>query len=113
MNLQKFITYYLNPFLRGWANYYRPCKIKTTAEELDAWVRRRLRLIIWRQWKIPRTRFKRFIAMGMDYDHAMQCAYNGRGPWWNSGAQHMNFAFPIKYFAMLNLVSLFYSIVKR
>lgn len=113
MNLQKFITYYLNPFLRGWANYYRLCKVKSSAEELDAWVRRRLRLIIWRQWKKPRTRFKRFVAMGMEYDHAMQCAYNGRGPWWNAGAQHMNFAFPIKYFAMLYLVSLFYSIVKR
>lgn len=113
MNLQKFITHYLNPFLRGWANYYRLCKVKSSAEELDAWVRRRLRLIIWRQWKKPRTRFKRFVAMGMEYDHAMQCAYNGRGPWWNAGAQHMNFAFPIKYFAMLYLVSLFYSIVKR
>jgi RNA-directed DNA polymerase len=113
MNLQRFIIYHLNPFLRGWANYYRLCKVKTMAEELDSWVRRRLRLIIWRQWKKPRTRFKRFVAMGLDYNHAMQCAYNGRGSWWNSGAQHMNFAFPLKHFANLNLVSLFYMIVKR
>ena len=113
MNLQRFITYHLNPFLRGWANYYRLCKVKTMAEELDSWIRRRLRMIIWRQWKRPRTRFKRFVAMGLDYNHAMQCAYNGRGPWWNSGAQHMNFAFPVKHFASFNLVSLFYMIVKR
>jgi len=113
MNLQRFIIYHLNPFLRGWANYYRLCKVKTMAEELDSWVRRRLRLIIWCQWKKPRTRFKRFVAMGLDYNHAMQCAYNGRGSWWNSGAQHMNFAFPLKHFANLNLVSLFYMIVKR
>jgi RNA-directed DNA polymerase len=113
MNLHRFITYHLNPFLRGWANYYRLCKVKTMAEELDFWIRRRLRLIIWRQWKKPRTRFKRFVAMGLDYDHAMQCAYNGRGAWWNSGARHMNFAFPLLYFARLGLISLFAMIVKR
>jgi RNA-directed DNA polymerase len=113
MNLQRFISKYLNPFLRGWANYYRLCKVKTLAEELDSWLRRRLRLIIWRQWKKPRTRLKRFIAFGLDYDHAMQCAYNGRGPWWNSGARHMNFAFPLRYFIKLGLFSLLALVVKR
>ena len=113
MNLQRFISKYLNPFLRGWANYYRRCNVKTMAEELDSWLRRRLRLIIWRQWKKPRTRFKRFIAFGLDYDQAMQCAYNGRGPWWNSGARHMNFAFPLSYFAKLGLFSLLSLLVKR
>jgi len=113
MNLQRFITYHLNPFIRGWANYYRLCKVKTMAEELDSWIRRRLRLIIWRQWKKSRTRLKRFIAMGLDFEHAMQCAYNKRGPWWNSGARHMNFAFPLSYFANLELVSLLALIVKR
>jgi RNA-directed DNA polymerase len=113
MNLQRFITYHLNPFLRGWANYYRLCKVKIMAEELDSWIRRRLRLIIWRQWKRPYTRFKRFIALGFDFEHALQCAFNERGPWWNSGAQHMNFAFPVKYFANLNLVSLYYLLLKR
>lgn len=111
MNLRRFIAEYLNPFLRGWFNYYKHCKVKTMAEELDSWIRRRLRLIIWRQWKKPRTRFKRFISLGMDYDHARQCAYNGRGSWWNSGAQHMNFAFPKKFFANLGLVSLLIMVV--
>ncbi|RLD54067.1 MAG: group II intron reverse transcriptase/maturase [Bacteroidetes bacterium] len=113
MNLRRFITEHLNPFLRGWFNYYKHCKVKTTAEELDAWIRRRLRLILWRQWKKPRTRFKRFISFGLDYDHAMQCAFNGRDAWWNSGAQHMNFAFPKKFFANLGLVSLLSMVVYR
>jgi RNA-directed DNA polymerase len=113
MNLHRFILKHLNPFLRGWINYYKYSKVKTMGEELDSWIRRRLRLIIWRQWKKPRTRFKRFISMGMDYDHAMQCAYNGRGAWWNSGAKHMNFAYPVKFFANLGLVSLLSMIVKR
>jgi RNA-directed DNA polymerase len=113
MNLRWFITKHLNPFLRGWANYYRSCKAKQMAEELDSWLRRRLRLIIWRQWKRPRTRYKRFVAAGFAHDHAMQCAYNKRGPWWNSGAQHMNFVMPLSYFVKLGLVSLLLMIVKR
>jgi RNA-directed DNA polymerase len=105
-NLRWFINKYLNPFLRGWANYYRLCKVKTMVEKLDSWLRRRLRLIIWRQWKRPYTRYKRFITAGFDHDHAMQCAYNNRGPWWNSGARHMNFVFPLSIFVNLGLVSL-------
>jgi len=113
MNLRWFINKHLNPFLRGWANYYRSCKGKTMAEELDSWLRRRLRLINWRQWKRPYTRYKRFITAGFDHDHAMQCAYNERSSWWNSGAQHMNFVLPKAHFANLGLVSLLAMIFKR
>src|SRR6056297_52480 len=113
MNLRRFINNHLNPFLRGWANYYRLCKVKTMAEELDSWIRRRLRLIIWRQWKRPYTRYKRFIRAGFSRSHAWDCALNRRGPWWNSGAQHMNFVLPTVYFVNLDLVSLFALIVKR
>jgi group II intron reverse transcriptase/maturase len=111
MNLRWFINKYLNPFLRGWANYYRLCKVKTMAEELDSWLRRRLRLIIWRQWKRPYTRYKRFITAGLDQERALQSAFNERGPWWNSGSSHMNQTFPISFFANLGLVSLFSLIV--
>jgi RNA-directed DNA polymerase len=105
-NLQRFINDTLNPFLRGWATYYRLCKVKTMVEELDSWLRRRLRLVIWRQWKHPRTRYKRLVAAGLDRDRAKLSAYNGRGPWWNSGASHMNQALPISFFAGLGLVAL-------
>jgi RNA-directed DNA polymerase len=112
MNQARFIHNKLNPMLRGWINYYSYSNVKGFAEELDGWLRRRLRLIIWRQWKKPRTRFRKFYAMGLSFDHAMQCAYNGRGPWWNSKAQHMQFAFPKKYFSTLGLVSMLDTIVR-
>jgi hypothetical protein len=76
------------------------------AEELDSWIRRRLRLVIWRQWKCPRTRYKRLVEAGLERDRAMMSAYNGRGPWWNSGASHLNQALPNSFFAGLELVSL-------
>jgi len=65
-NLRRFITETLNPVFRGWINYFRLSEVKGFAEELDGWVRRRLRVILWRQWKRGRTRFKRLVARGLD-----------------------------------------------
>lgn len=105
-NLGRFIQEDLTPVLRGWAAYYRLSGVKGVFEELDGWIRRRLRLIRWRQWKRPRTRGKNLMKLGLAKERAWESATNGRGPWWNSGASHMNQAFPKKYFDALGLVSL-------
>jgi len=105
-NLRRFINEMLNPVLRGWINYFRLSETKGFAEELDGWVRRRLRLILWRQWKRWRTRYKRLVARGLAEARARKSACNGRGAWWNSGASHMNDAFRKKYFDELGLVNL-------
>lgn len=105
-NLARFMTENLNPLLRGWGNYFRMSEVKGVFEELDSWVRRRLRCIRWRQWKHPSTRVKKLLKRGLSQEQAAKSAYNGRGPWWNSGAGHMNLAFPKSYFERLNLVSL-------
>ncbi|MDF7822453.1 group II intron reverse transcriptase/maturase [Pontiellaceae bacterium B12227] len=104
--LRRFINETLNPVLRGWINYFRLSEVKGFAEELDGWVRRRLRLILWRQWKRWRTRYKRLVARGLAETRARKSASNGRGAWWNSGASHMNDAFRKKYFNQLGLVNL-------
>lgn len=105
-NLFFFIKERLNPVLRGWINYFRLAETKGYAEELDGWIRRRLRVILWRQWKRPRTRFRRLVAAGLPEDRARASAGNGRGAWFNSGASHMNTAFPKRYFHDLGLISL-------
>jgi RNA-directed DNA polymerase len=104
-NLARFIEEQLNPFIIGWINYFKLSEFKGFAEELDGWIRRRLRLIIWRQWKRPSTRLKRLMKAGLSEERASKSAYNGRKPWWNSGASHMNAAFPKRYFDKLELVS--------
>ena len=96
----------LNPVLRGWGNYYRLADVKGVFEELDKWVRRRLRLLLWRQWKQPRTRFKALQKRGLDRERAKRSAYNGFGPWWNAGTSHMNQAVPTSTFSQMGLVSL-------
>jgi len=105
-NLERFIREELNPVIRGWANYFHLSETKGTFEELDEWLRRRLRCMLWRQWKRPRTRFARLRARGLDEFRAWKSASNGRGSWWNSGASHMNAAFPTKFFDQLGLISL-------
>jgi RNA-directed DNA polymerase len=91
-NLQRFIQKDLNPVIGGWITYFRLAETKGFAEELDKWVRRRLRLLYWRQWKRPWTRFKNLVKFGIAEERAAQSAFNGRGPWFNSGSQHMNHA---------------------
>jgi RNA-directed DNA polymerase len=96
----------LTPILRGWVAYYRLAEVKAAFEELDQWLRRRLRCLLWRQWKKPRTRLRKLRQYGLDEARAAASAYNGRGPWWNAGASHMNHAVPASMLNRLGLVSL-------
>jgi RNA-directed DNA polymerase len=96
----------LNPVLRGWAAYFKLAKSKRALEELDGWIRRKLRCILWRQWKRPYTRAVNLMKAGLAEERAFRSAFNQRGPWWNSGASHMNQAFPKSFFDRLGLVSL-------
>jgi RNA-directed DNA polymerase len=96
----------LIPVLRGWVNYFRLAEVKGIFEELDGWIRRKLRCIIWRQWKRSYTRARNLIKLGLGEERAWKSATNGRGPWWNSGASHMNQCFPKSFFDRLGLVSL-------
>ena len=102
-NLGKFIQEDLNPVIQGWINYFGKAEVRGFAEDLDSWIRRRLRLILWRQWKRAKTRMRRLLKAGLTEDRVKKSAYNGRGPWWNSGASHMNDAIRKKYFDKLGL----------
>jgi RNA-directed DNA polymerase len=96
----------LAPILRGWVSYFRFAAVKGIFEEPDGWIRRHLRKILWRQWNSPYTRAKRLMRLGLSEVSAWKSAANGRGPWWNSGASHLNQALPMKLFDRLGLVSL-------
>src|SRR5207237_3221028 len=75
-------------------------------EDLDKWLRRKLRCIVWRQWKRPPTRYRELRRHGLDQARARASAANGRGPWWNAGASHMHAAVPTAMLRRLGLVSL-------
>jgi group II intron reverse transcriptase/maturase len=96
----------LNPVLRGWMAYFRLTEVKNVLEELDGWLRHKLRTLLWRQWKRVYTRARNLMKAGIDKVRAWKSATNGRGPWWNGGASHMNQAYPKNWFDRMGLVSL-------
>ena len=104
-NIDRFIKYKLNPKIRGWGNYYRLNECQSIFKKLDSWIRRRLRLIIWRQWKTPKTRIRKLIARGVPARTASRIAYSG-GPWRCSGYWTIGRVIPPRYFAHHGLVSL-------
>ncbi len=104
-NLRQFLGE-VKPLLRGWAGYFSVVQTRGVFEELDQWIRRKLRCMEWRKWKRGRTRRKRLIALGLAGNVARASAFNGRGPWWNAGASHLNAALPTAYFRKLGLLLL-------
>ena len=80
----------LMPITRGWANYFGIAEMRGIFGSLDGWIRRKIRDILWRQWKKPRTRCKRLIALGLKENNARKTAYSGKGPWRMAKTQGMH-----------------------
>jgi RNA-directed DNA polymerase len=104
-NIQKVIGE-LNLYLRGWHNYFRLTDVKQPFIILDQWIRRRLRKLLWRQWKKPKTRYKKMVQLGVKADRAKKAVAGGRGPWYNAGASHMHAAVPNRLLEKWGLLSL-------
>ncbi|NOZ72602.1 MAG: group II intron reverse transcriptase/maturase [Chloroflexi bacterium] len=96
----------LNLYLRGWGNYFRLAEVKQPFDILDQWIRRRLRKLLWRQWKKPKTRYKKMVQLGVKQERAKKAAAGGRGPWYNAGASHMHAAVPNRLLKEWGLLSL-------
>ena len=74
-------------------------------EDLDGWLRRKLRCIQWSQRTRPYTRARNLMKAGLREERAFCSAFNQRGPWWNSGASQMDAAFPKVFFDPENLTA--------
>jgi RNA-directed DNA polymerase len=104
-NIQKVIGE-LNLYLRGWHNYFRLTEVKQPFIVLDQWIHRRLRKLLWRQWKKPKTRYKKMVQLGVKANRAKKAVAGGRGPWYNAGASHMHTAVPNRLLEKWGLLSL-------
>lgn len=96
----------LNAYARGWAGYFAVAETKSTFEALDEWVRRRLRAILWHQWKKPKARARNMIARGIPADKAWEWAYSGKKAWRMSGSAPLQRALDNAYWRAQGLVSL-------
>jgi len=71
----------LNRYLMGWIGYFRLASAKKHCERLDEWIRRRLRMCLWKQWKLPRTKLRNLRALGVPEWAAWMMANSRRGCW--------------------------------
>ena len=71
----------LKQFIMGWVNYFKLADMKNLLEKTDQWLRRRLRMFIWKQWKRVRTRFAMLRKLGLDHRTATKFANTRKGYW--------------------------------
>jgi len=90
-------------YLIGWRGYFGFCQTPRVLSNLDAWIRRRLRMYIWRQWKNGRNRFKELRRRGASKFRAAVAAGSPTGFWRMSGHPAVQQALPNRYFDSINL----------
>jgi RNA-directed DNA polymerase len=91
---------------RGMDKLSTPSKVQQQCDTLDQWMRRRLRKILWEQWRTPKTRCRKLIALGLEAARARKATATGLGAWWNAGASHMHAAVNNRVLAEWGLRSL-------
>jgi RNA-directed DNA polymerase len=96
----------LAQYLTGWRGYFGYCQTPSVLRELDGWIRRRLRSVLWKQWKRGRIRFKELRDRGVAKDLAAQTAGSSHGPWRISKSPALNYALPNAFFTKLGLPAL-------
>jgi len=96
----------LNLFLRGWGNYFLIANAYQLTVDLDSWIRRRLRMCYWRQWRKPRTKVRALIKLGVSERLAIACGITSKGPCRSSKTKGINIAISNEFLEQQSLVSL-------
>jgi RNA-directed DNA polymerase len=96
----------LAPYMRGWRSYFGFCETPRVLVSLTCWVRARLRVALWRQWKTIRRRRAALLALGVRPTLARHTACSSRGPWYLAHAKALSVALPTAYFKSLGLPNL-------
>ena len=93
----------LASYLRGWKGYFGYCQTPSVLRRLEEWIRRRLRSVIWKQWKRSKVRYVRLRQRNIGHDLAAQTAGSPHGPWRLANSPALQSALPLAYFASLGL----------
>ena len=77
-------------YMRGWLNYYGIADMKNKIEDLNSWLYHRIRMCIWKQWKLPKTKKRNLMKLGIPEYFAYQAANSRRKYWYVSGMGAVN-----------------------
>ena len=92
----------LNQVIRGWINYFRIADMKTYMQSITSYLNRRIRCIIWKQWKVPKKRIERLRKLGCNEEQAKAIAYS-RKKYWNSSV-YISIFIPNKILKQIGLI---------
>jgi hypothetical protein len=76
----------LNQYLIGWCGYFSLTDTPSICIDMDKWIRRRLRMCLWKQWKLPKTKVKRLVSLGIPKDKAFEWGNARKGYWRVAGS---------------------------
>jgi len=93
----------LAPYLRGWRGYFGFCETPSVLRDLDSWIGRRLRSLVWKHWKHGRRRFAALVRHGVSRVLAAKTASSAHGPWRLARSPALHMALPTAHFAALGL----------
>jgi RNA-directed DNA polymerase len=93
----------LSRYLVGWRGYFGFCETPRVLASLDAHIRRRLRMHLWRQWRTGRNRFRQLRARGISMFQAAVAAESPTGLWRMSGHPAVQYALRNAYFDSVGL----------
>lgn len=96
----------INAKIIGWINYFNIADIKTYCTEIDEWIRRRLRMCIWKQWKKLKTRHDNLVKLGVDNLKAWEWANTRKGYWRISNSHILSTTLTNNVLEKLGLLSL-------
>lgn len=96
----------LSQYLRGWMNYFGIAIPYQTSVNLDQWIRRRVRMCYWKQWRRPRTRISNLIGLGVSQKLAVRCGASSKGYWRGAKTEGIQIALNNKLLMEQGLVSL-------
>lgn len=95
----------INLYLNGWLGYFALADAKTVLEELDMWLRHRMRACQWKQWKRVRTRYRELRRFGLPAWKVHELANGRKGPWRMAGGP-LNSVLTNAYWRSQDLISL-------
>jgi RNA-directed DNA polymerase len=96
----------ISQYLRGWINYFGIANNYQQCVDLDHWIRRRVRMAYWRQWRKPRTKVRNLMRLGVRVQAAVACGITSKGPWRSANSPGINQALSLDYLKSEGLYSL-------
>ena len=96
----------LNQTIQGWVNYYKLADMRTHCQTTDEWLRRRLRMCYWKQWKKIGARMDNLVRLGITGSKAWEFANTRKGYWRIANSPILNCSLTLTYFRNLGLIGL-------